>query len=209
MWILKWLGRLFAGLHKFRRLCLRHYWIGQFAEAGPGMSIGDGLQLYGPDHIRAGRQVSIANQVTLRAMTTYPWSTLPQTFSPEIILGDRCFINNFTHLSCVNRVVIGADTLIAESCFIADNNHGYADPDKRIREQPLTVCGEVHIGPDSWIGAHCCIVGNIRIGRHCVVGAHSVVTSDLPDYSVAAGAPARILKQYDPEQKAWISLPRT
>lgn len=204
MRVLNWIGGGFAALHKFRRLCLRHYWIGTFAEAGPGISIGDGLQLYGPKHIRLGHGVSIANHVTLRALTGYPWTDPPQTFSPEIVLEDRCFINNFSQISCVNRVVIGANTMIAEGCFIADNNHGYDDPDNSIREQPLRICGEVHVGPDSWIGAHCVIVGNIRIGRHCVIGANSVVTSDLPDFSIAAGAPARILKQFDPVRKQWL-----
>lgn len=203
MRVLKWFGGGLNALLKFRRLCLQEYWRGKLAEAGPGLSIGDGFRAYGPNRIRAGRQVAIANHVTLRAMMSYPWTTPPQTFSPEIVLEDRCFINNFSQIACVNRVVIGANTMIAEGCFIADHNHGYDDPETSIRAQPLRICGEVHIGSDSWIGAHCVIVGNIQIGRHCVVGANSVVTADLPDFSVAAGAPAHILKEYDPKQRHW------
>ena len=183
MRVLNWIGGGFAALHKFRRLCLRHYWIGTFAEAGPGISIGDGLQLYGPKHIRLGHGVSIANHVTLRALTGYPWTDPPQTFSPEIVLEDRCFINNFSQISCVNRVVIGANTMIAEGCFIADNNHG-DDPASSIREQPLGF-GEVHIGgfvdrrPLSSSGTSDC--------RHCVIRAtRSHVRS--ADFSIAADA---------------------
>jgi acetyltransferase-like isoleucine patch superfamily enzyme len=193
------------GLQKFRRLCIQHYWIGRLGKAGRGISLGDGIQLYGPRHIRMGNGVSIANHITLRAMTVYPWSEPPQAFSPEIVLHDRCFINNFSHISCARRVVIGENVMIAENCFIADNNHGYADPDRPIRAQPLEVEGEVHIGADSWIGANCSIVGNVRIGTHCIVGAHSVVTADIPDYSVAVGAPARIVKRFDRDRGLWIS----
>lgn len=204
MWILQALGCGMAGWRKFRRLCLQHYWVGRFGRAGRGIVIGDGFQAYAPERIQVGNGVAIANRVTLRAMTAYPWSNPPQSFSPEIVLEDNCFINNGSQISCVRRVAIGADVMIAENCFIADNNHGYADPDLPVRAQPLVADGEVQIGAGSWIGAHCSIVGNVRIGRHCVVGANSVVTKDLPDFSVAAGAPARILKRYDREKGAWV-----
>ncbi len=207
MWILRALGCGAMWLRKFQCLCMQRYLLGRLGAAGREISIGEGVCLHGPRHIRMGNGVSIAHHVTLRAMTTYPWSEPAQSFSPEIILRDRCFINNFTQISCVRRVVIGENAMIAENCFIADNNHGYGDPALSIRAQPLVVEGEVHIGADSWIGVGCCIVGNIRIGTHCVIGAHSVVTTDVPDYSVAVGAPARIIKQYDPGTGAWRKIP--
>lgn len=208
MWILRALGCGLAGLQKIRRLCLQHYWIGRLGKAGRGITLGEGVQLYNPRQIRMGNQIAIANHVTLRAMTGYPWSDPPQVFSPEIILQDNCFINNFSQISCARRIVIGANVMIAENCFIADNNHGYAHPDLPIRAQPLAVAGEVQIGADTWIGANCCIVGNVRIGIHCVVGAHSVVTADLPDYSVAVGAPARVVKRFDRARGLWVPVPR-
>lgn len=209
MWMLRILGCGLETWRKFRRLCLRHYWLGRFGKSGRGIAIGDGFQAYAPERIQVGNDVAIANHVTLRAMTAYPWSNPPQAFAPEIVLGERCFINNFSQISCVRRVAIGADVLIAENCFIADNNHGYADSDLPVRAQPLAAAGEVEIGAGSWIGAHCSIVGNVRIGRHCVVGANSVVTTDLPDFSVAAGAPARVLKRFDREKGLWVKEERS
>lgn len=206
MWILRALGWGMQGFQKFQRLCLRHYLLGRLGQAGDQISLGEGFQLHGSRHIRLGNQVSIGNHVTLRALTVYPWTTPPQVFSPELILQDRCFINNFTQISCANRVVIGADVLIAEHCYIADHNHGYEDPAVSVRAQPLVTNGEVQIGQGSWIGTGCCIVGNVRIGVHCVVGAHSVVSADLPDFSVAVGAPARIIKRFDPQQGAWTKV---
>jgi acetyltransferase-like isoleucine patch superfamily enzyme len=208
MWILRILGGGLDWIRKVQQLCMQQYLLGRLGEAGQKTTIGEGVHLHGAQHIRVGNHVSIAHHVTLRALTVYPWSEPPQTFSPEIILKDRCFINSFSQISCARRVVIGENVMIAEHCLIADHNHGYAHPDLPIRAQPLEVEGEVHIGADSWIGANCSIVGNVRIGRHCVVGAHSVVTADIPDYSVAVGAPARIVKRYDRDRGLWVSVPR-
>ena len=205
MWILQALGCGMAGWHKFRRLCLQHYWIGRFGQSGRGIAIGDHFQAFAPARIQVGNGVVIANRVTLRALTAYPWSQPPQSFTPELVLEDNCFLNHGTQISCARRIVIGANVLIAENCYVADHNHGYRNPDLSIRAQPLETPGEVRIGADSWIGANCCLAGNLRIGRHCVVGANSVVTADVPDYSVVAGAPARILKRYDREKGAWVA----
>ena len=60
------------------------------------------------------------------------------------------------------------------------------------------------IGDDSWIGENVCIIG-ASIGRHCVIGANAVVTKEIPDYCVAVGNPARVIKRYDFEQKDWVS----
>jgi acetyltransferase-like isoleucine patch superfamily enzyme len=58
------------------------------------------------------------------------------------------------------------------------------------------------IGEGSWIGHNACVIG-VRVGKHCVIGASAVVLRDLPDYSVAVGAPARVVRRYDVEAKAW------
>ena len=205
--ILRLLGSAFVAWRKFQTLCVRRHWLARFRAAGRGISIGEGFQAYAPERIRLADGVVLAHRVTLRAMTAYPWASPPQSFAPEIVLGPNCFLNNGTQISCARRVEIGANAMLAENVFVADNNHGYRDPDLPIRAQPLDVPGEVHVGADSWIGANCSIVGNVRIGRHCVVGAKSVVLSDLPDFSVAAGAPARVLRRYDPARREWTRLP--
>ena len=204
MWMLRILGCGLETWRKFRRLCLQHYWIGRFGRSGRGIAIGDHFQAYAPERIQVGNGVVIANRVTLRALTAYPWSQPPQFFTPELVLEDNCFLNHGTQISCARRIVIGTNVLIAENCYVADHNHGYRNPDLSIRAQPLETPGEVQIGADSWIGANCCLAGNLRIGRHCVVGANSVVTANVPDYSVVAGAPARILKRFDREKCAWL-----
>lgn len=198
-------GLAFRLLQRVQTVALKHYWLARFGRAGRGISIGLDFQAYQPERIELGHNVIIANRVTLRAMTTYPWTSPPQSFDPHIMIGDGCFINNGTQLSCIDQITLGRNVMIAENCFIADNNHGYENPALSIKEQPLTSKGPVTIGDDSWIGANSIIAGGVTIGRHCVIGANSMITRDVPDFSVAAGAPGKIIKRYEHDRGAWIT----
>lgn len=62
----------------------------------------------------------------------------------------------------------------------------------------------VFIGDGSWIGTNVVVVGNVHIGKHCVIGANSVVTKNIPDYSIAVGVPAKVVKKYDFIENKWI-----
>ena len=65
---------------------------------------------------------------------------------------------------------------------------------------------EVIIDEDTHIGANAVVVAGVHIGKRCQIGAGSVVTKDIPDYSIAVGNPARVIKRYDLEQKQWIKI---
>ena len=203
--ILGWLGAGFAACGKLRAVCIRHYLLGRLARAGRGISLGEDVRFYGPRRIQVEDEVVIGHHVILRALESYPWTDPAQAFAPELVLRRGCYVGHFTQISCVQRVVVGEEVMIADRCFLADNQHTYLDPARSVKAQPLTVCGEVHIGAGSWIGTNSSVLGNVRIGRHCVVGANSAVTGDLPDFSVAVGAPARIIKRYDADRQAWRS----
>lgn len=205
--ILRWLGETVLAARAFGALCVRHALLARLGHAGKNVTLGDGVRFYAPDRIRLGDGVILAHRVILRAMTGYPWTDPPQRFDPLIEIGGGCFLNNDTQISCVRRVTIGPETVIAERCFITDNNHSYENPDLSVRAQALSAPGEVRIGGGSWLGTHVVVAGNVRIGRHCVVGANSVVLDDLPDHCVAAGAPARVLKRFDPQTRAWVRAP--
>ena len=87
-----------------------------------------------------------------------------------------------------------------------DHNHAFEDVDVPISRQPMTPGGTIRIEEGCWIGFGAAIVSSrdeLVIGRGSVVGANSVVTRSVPVYSVAAGNPARIVKQYDPASKHW------
>lgn len=118
-------------------------------------------------------------------------------------IGDGCIFGYNNHFTCVRNVVIGDNVLTANNVYISDNLHVYEDINTPIIHQAVRFKREVSIGSGSWIGENVCIIG-ARIGKNCVIGANSVVTRDIPDYSVAVGSPAVVIKQYDLKQKKWV-----
>jgi acetyltransferase-like isoleucine patch superfamily enzyme len=196
-------GNLFVWWRQFGEICIRQRLLRRLGHAGRGVSIGENVRLYGARHIEIGDDAVVGHHVVLRALTTYPWTHPAQSFTPVLRLGNGCFVSSFTHISCTGRIEIGTEVMIADRCFISDSNHTYLDTERSVKAQPLAPPGEIRIGDGTWIGAGVCVLGNVRIGRHCVVGANAVVTHDLPDYCVAVGAPARIIKRHDPASGTW------
>lgn len=121
---------------------------------------------------------------------------------PVLRIGARTMIGNHAHIVVTKRVEFGAGVLTADRLFVADNRHTFEDPETPVRDQGLTQLAEVYIGDGSWIGENVCITG-ASIGRNCVIAANSVVTRDIPDRCVAAGAPARIVKRYCESRRGW------
>lgn len=120
-------------------------------------------------------------------------------------VGSGTLIGNRVHIVVTHEVEIGRDVLIADNVFIADCSHVYADPDRPIHAQGLERRGAVAIGDNSWIGEGAAIIG-ARIGCNCVIGALSVVTRDVPDLTVVAGAPAIAVKRFCEQRRLWLPL---
>ncbi|UBM60736.1 acyltransferase [Marinilongibacter aquaticus] len=106
----------------------------------------------------------------------------------------------------IGPVTIGSNTILAQHIVISGLNHLYENPEIPIRDQGVST-SPVEIGDNCWIGANCVITAGVKIGKHVIVGAGSVVTKDIPPYSVAVGNPARIIKTFDFEQKNWVKVP--
>ncbi|UCJ10232.1 acyltransferase [Chitinophaga pendula] len=102
----------------------------------------------------------------------------------------------------IGPVTIGNHVIMAQNIVVSALNHGYTDPHTPISLQPCTT-GEIVIGEDSWIGANAVITAGVHIGKHAVVAGGSVVTKDVPPYTIVAGNPARIIKQYNPDTQTW------
>jgi acetyltransferase-like isoleucine patch superfamily enzyme len=102
----------------------------------------------------------------------------------------------------IGPVTIADNVIIAQNVVMSGLNHGYQDISIPIGLQPCST-SEIYIGADSWIGANAVITAGVRIGEHAVVAAGSVVTKDVPAYSVVGGNPAKVLKQYNTETKLW------
>ncbi|MBJ7518894.1 MAG: acyltransferase [Solirubrobacteraceae bacterium] len=96
-------------------------------------------------------------------------------------------------------VEIGDHCMFANGSFITDANHRFSDLTMPITWQGFESKGPTRIGDNVWAGANVVITSGVTIGERCVIGANSVVTADLPPYSIAAGAPARVLRSFAPE----------
>jgi len=116
---------------------------------------------------------------------------------PSLTIGDRCYIGRFVHINSLQNVTIEPDVLIADRVFISDEDHVYADRHRPIIAQGTRYKGPVLLKSGSWIGEGACILPGVTVGRNAIVGANAVVTKDVPDYTIVAGVPAKILRQLD------------
>ena len=121
---------------------------------------------------------------------------------PVISIGSGSYIGRSVHIVAVNRIDIKDNVAMADKVYITDNAHNYEDINTLMKEQEILDFGPVVIGENTWLGENSCIMG-ASIGKHCVIGVNSVVKSDIPDYSIAVGSPARVIKQYNFETKKW------
>ena len=121
------------------------------------------------------------------------------TLSPEarIEIGEGCFLNRNTMLAALDRIEIGDHVMFANNCFVGDSDHRFDDPETPVPWQGFTSSGPVQIADNCWFGVNCVVTSGVTIGERCVIGATSVVTTDSPPFSVAAGAPARVLHTID------------
>ena len=106
------------------------------------------------------------------------------------------------HNTIIGPVSIGNHVNLAQNVVVSGLNHNFQDPDIPIDRQGIST-SLVTIGDDIWIGANTTIIAGVSIGKHSVIGAGSVVTKDIPDYCVAVGNPARVIKRYNFHSNIW------
>ena len=113
-------------------------------------------------------------------------------------IGDGASIADGCVFSSARSIRLGTKVSLARYVYIADHAHAYDDPDAPSLEQGITDIRPVEIGDGAWLGQNVTVLPGVRIGKGCVVAAHSVVSTDVPDYSLAAGAPARVIRRFGP-----------
>lgn len=131
---------------------------------------------------------------------------------PVLVIGRNVQLNDNVHICALNSIEIGNDVLIASNVYISDNSHGtYSGPEKH--SNPYTppierkyMTKPVSIGDRVWIGEGVMILPGVSIGNGAMVGAHSVVNSDIPDNCIAVGAPAKVVKKFNPGSQKWEKI---
>lgn len=122
---------------------------------------------------------------------------------PHIIIGENFHATRNLTIQCANKVEIGDNVLVASDVIIIDYNHGLNPLTNSYLDNPLDVSTGVIIRDGVWIGNNVTILGGVTIGQKAVIAAGSVVTKDVPDYTIVAGNPAKVIKQYNFEKQQW------
>lgn len=123
----------------------------------------------------------------------------------DVFIGDRTRIGLGNVL--IGPVKVGNDVMFAQNVVLSGLNHSYEDLSLPISQQKVST-DPIVIEDEVWIGANATITAGVTVGKHSVVAGGSVVVKDVPPYSVVAGNPGRILKQYNAETKQWERVPK-
>jgi len=123
------------------------------------------------------------------------WITAPG--EARVRIGEGTFLNRGVMVAAQELVEIGEHCMLANGCFVSDASHRYDDPALPITWQGFDSRGPTRIGANCWLGANVVVTSGVTIGERCVIGANSVVTGEIPPFSIAAGAPARVLRSIE------------
>ena len=149
--------------------------------------------LWGAEYIELGKNVAFGKDIVLTAWDSYK----SQHFTPIISIGARSMIQDYAHITAINRIEIGEDVLTGRWVTITDNGHGATDLEiLKIApiDRELISKEAVKIGDNVWIGDKVTILPVVTIGEGAVIAANAVVTRDVPAYCVVAGNPAKVVK---------------
>jgi acetyltransferase-like isoleucine patch superfamily enzyme len=174
----------------------------RFARFGAGSMIAfPPTVVFGEERIEVGEGTTIGPLATLSA--GFP-SQIGMHGAPIITIGDRCMLGKGIGIVGHERIEIGDDIWTGHYVYVTDQNHGYEDLDLPIGTQ-LWKNDPVVIGSGSWLGHGSVVLPGTRLGQHVVVAAGAVVAGiDVPDRSIVAGVPARVIKHYV-DGEGWVT----
>lgn len=172
-----------------------------FKEFGQHSKIIKPLSIISPERIVIEDHVTINKDIFL-------CSNQQHNKKVGIIIGSGSTLGHYNHIVGTNYLKIGKNVLTADKVFITDSFHCFADINKPIMFQGVSSKRATIIGDGTWIGENVSII-SCEIGKNCIIGANSVVVNDIPDYCVAAGNPARIIKKYNKKENVWKKVEKT
>ena len=164
---------------------------GGFADFGDRSVVEPPVRLTGESRIAIGSDVYVGSDSWLQALG-------PADDLPAIVIGDGTSIAGHCVLSARTSIRLGSRVLLARNVYIADHQHAFDDPRRAVLDQGIDRVGAVEIGDGAWLGENVVVGPGVRIGRGAVIGANAVVLEDVPDHSVAVGAPARVVRSFGP-----------
>jgi len=182
--------KIYSLFHKIKAKAFSLAISGSFAEFGRATTVYPPLRIVGPNRIKIGSGVFIGPNSWLNALESSDHCV--------ISIGDRVSVVGSFVISAAKEVIIEDDVLIARNVYISDHSHRYHDTFMPIQSQGIDKIAPVIVKQGSWLGQNCVIGPGVSVGVGSVVGANSFVNRDIPDYSVAAGSPAKMIKTFGP-----------
>lgn len=152
--------------------------------------------------ITVGKKVIIDKYSFIYLVTSYG----KKIYTPTLCIWNNVWIWQNLTISCMGKIIIEDSVMMSRNVFIGDGIHDYQDISKPIIEQNMLYKGDVHIKKGAFIGINAVIMPGITIWKNAVVWANSVVTKDVPDFSVVAWSPAKIIKQYNEVKGGYFSI---
>lgn len=164
-----------------------------------------------PIDIRGRKYIDFGTQLTTGFGCRIEAFPLNDIYQKCITFGDNVQMNDYVHIGAVGSITIGDNVLLASKIYISDHNHGsynqdFSDSPKTNPIDRKPILKPVVIADKVWIGESCCILPGVTIGEGSIIGALSVVTKNIPAYSIAVGSPAKVVKKYNFESKTWENI---
>jgi acetyltransferase-like isoleucine patch superfamily enzyme len=170
----------------------------QFAEIGRGTRVSPPFRFYGLNEMSLGDEVMINPDCWLQTVPGHGDGN-----SIKLTIKAHTGIGMGAHISAAKQIVIEEYVLLGRNVHISDHSHAFENTKAPVIQQGINNIGPVSIGRGTWLGQNVVVLPGVTIGQHCVIGANSVVNSSIPDFSVAVGTPARVIKRYNQETGAW------
>lgn len=164
--------------------------------AGNNSKVGLDFSVAGYKYISIGNNFRGGKHIIIDAIDKY--NGKPTGYIPNLCIGNNVTLTNDCYISCCNEVNIGDGCLFGANTFVCDNSHGNLSKEEQSiipAKRTLFSKGPVHIGRNVWVGKNVCIMPGVTIGDYAVIGANSVVTHDVEQGSIVAGAPARVIRK--------------
>lgn len=164
-----------------------------FKHVGKNSFIGLNSEIKNSENITIGDDFYAEDNFRIETYSKY----LNYTYNPQIVIKDNVSFGYRCHIGCINRIEINDNCLFGSNIYISDHFHGEISKNELSiipRERKLYSKGPIIIGKSCWIGDNVCIMPNVTIGENVIIGANSVVTHSIPNNSVSAGIPAKVIK---------------
>lgn len=124
----------------------------------------------------------------------------------HIKISNNCYLGKRTTISSGKEIIIKDFCLLGDDCKLLGSQHIYDDPMEHYASSGVTNTSVIILGTNVWLGTMVCIIGNVKIGHGSIIGANSVVTKNIPPFSIAVGNPAKIIKRFDFQNKYWANI---